>query len=216
MSHDAPVSLRPHGGEETLRLKAKEDGEETEAKEDGEETQAKEDRPVLPESLRQQLTVAKQTRQLGPLGNVGKHAGAATLRELATSRDLARGPTPLWCSLAARQAVQHCAQQHSALMQAQSSHDHRRCRHHHHIHVIILLVVVIVVQRRLHRLRRRCHRLGRRRRRQRRRQRRRPHHHHCHRQRNRRRPRPPQHLLPVRSLQFILQHLNSRTISLLI
>ncbi len=79
----------------------------------------------------------------------------------------------------------------------------------------ILLVVVLVVQRRLHRLRRRCHRLGRRRRRQRRRQRRRRHHHHCHRQRNRRRrPRPPQHLLPVRSLQFILQHLNSCTISI--
>ena len=35
----------------------------------GEETQAKEVRRVLPESLRQQLTVAKQTLQLAPLGD---------------------------------------------------------------------------------------------------------------------------------------------------
>ena len=93
MSHNAPVSLRLHGGEETLRL---------EAKEEGEETQAKEDRPVLPESLRQQLTVAKQTRRRGDAEGV-------------SARDLARGTTPLWCSLAAHQAAQHCAQQRALL-----------------------------------------------------------------------------------------------------
>ncbi len=75
MSHDAPVNLRHHGGAETLRLEAKEEGEETQAKE--------ELRPVLPDCLRQQLTVAKQTRQFGPLGNVGNRAEELRHRLLA-------------------------------------------------------------------------------------------------------------------------------------
>ncbi len=77
-------------------------------------------------------------------------------------------------------------------MQAQTSHDHRRCRS-----ALSSFSVVFI-----HRLRGRCHRLGRCRRRQgrrqRRRQRRRRHRRHCHRQRNRRgRPRSAQNLFPV-------------------
>ncbi len=86
---------------------------------------------MLPDcvKLRQQLTEAKQTTQFGSLDSIGKRARAARSCDIAT---LPAGTTPLWCSLAAHQATQHCAQavHHSALMQAHNSHDHRRCRHH--------------------------------------------------------------------------------------